>query len=169
MEQSSLESQFRVCAKTPILTVLTGFLPISAASIYLLKPTYAIRSVPDLSGHASAYRWRSLPRVRRHRASSPHGSSSNGCCLRITMDQLMCALFSHTHYWYEVVIACLKYLYIGGSMRKGGCLRTLRIWCTIAPMSRPRTCPPRTTIPFGVNHFRCLSFKEKVTGISRLQ
>ena len=26
------------------------------------------------------YRWRSLPRVRRHRASSPQGSSSNGCC-----------------------------------------------------------------------------------------
>ena len=27
-----------------------------------------------------AYRWRSLPRVRRHRAGSPRGSSSNGCC-----------------------------------------------------------------------------------------
>ena len=34
-----------------------------------------------LSGHAIAYRWRSLQRVRRHRDSSPQGSSSDGCCL----------------------------------------------------------------------------------------
>ena len=27
------------------------------------NPTYAIGSVPSLSGHATAYRWRSLPRV----------------------------------------------------------------------------------------------------------
>ena len=33
-----------------------------------MKPPYAIGSVPSLSGHAIAYRWRSLPRVRRHRA-----------------------------------------------------------------------------------------------------
>ena len=38
-------------------------------------------SLPSLSGPASAYRWRSLPRVRPHRASSPQGSSTNGCCL----------------------------------------------------------------------------------------
>ena len=36
-----------------------------------MKPPYAIGSVPSLSGHAIAYRWRSLPRVRRHRASKP--------------------------------------------------------------------------------------------------
>ena len=41
----------------------------------------AIGPVPSLSGHVIAYRWRSLPRVRRHRASSLQGSSSNGCCL----------------------------------------------------------------------------------------
>ena len=40
-----------------------------------LKPPYAIRSVPSLSGHAIACRWRSLPRVRRHRASKPQASS----------------------------------------------------------------------------------------------
>ena len=44
-------------------------------------PSTASGSVPSLSGHAIAYRWRSLPRVRRHRASSPQGSSSNGCRL----------------------------------------------------------------------------------------
>ena len=37
-------------------------------------------SIPSLSGHAIAYRWRSLPRVHRHRASS-QGSSSKGCCV----------------------------------------------------------------------------------------
>ena len=37
-----------------------GFLPTSAAaSIYLYKLPYAIASVPSLSGHAVAYRWRS--------------------------------------------------------------------------------------------------------------
>ena len=42
--------------------------------IYFRLP-YAIGSVPTLSGHAIAYRWRSLPRVHRHRASKPQGSS----------------------------------------------------------------------------------------------
>ena len=40
-----------------------------------------IGSDPGLPGHPTAYRWRLLPRVRRHRAGSPQGSSSNGCCL----------------------------------------------------------------------------------------
>ena len=40
-----------------------------------LKPPYAIGSVPSSSGHTIAYRWRSLPRVRQHRASKPQGSS----------------------------------------------------------------------------------------------
>ena len=43
---------------------------------YIIPPI-DIGSVPSLSGHTNAYRWRSLPRVRRHRASSPQGSSSN--------------------------------------------------------------------------------------------
>ena len=44
-------------------------------SFIYLKPPYAIGYVPSLSGHANAYRWRSLPRVRRHRVSKPQGSS----------------------------------------------------------------------------------------------
>ena len=50
--------------------------------IYIFKPPYAIGSVPSLSGHAIAYRWRSLPRARRHwgTINSLQGSSSNGCC-----------------------------------------------------------------------------------------
>ena len=66
-----------------------------------IKPPYAIGSVPSLSGHAIAYRWRSLPRVRRHRASKPQGSFERVLPWQITMDQLTCASLSHTHY-YEV-------------------------------------------------------------------
>ena len=70
-------------------------------SIYL-KPPYAIGSVPRLSGHANTYRWRSLPRVRRHRASKPRGSSEGVLPWQVTMDQLIYASLSHTRYWYEV-------------------------------------------------------------------
>ena len=64
--------------------------------IFLPAP-HTIGSVSSLSGHAIAYRLRSLSRVRWHRASSPQGSSSNGCCLCIPMDQmLLCSsLFPH--------------------------------------------------------------------------
>ena len=62
-----------------------------------LKPPYDIGSVPSLSGHAIAYRWRSLPRVRRHRASKPQGSSERVQPWQVTMNQLICASFSHTH------------------------------------------------------------------------
>ena len=67
-----------------------------------MKPPNAIGSVPSLSGHATAYRWRSLPRVRRHRAGKPQGSSERVLPWQITMDQLIFASLSHTHYWYEV-------------------------------------------------------------------
>ena len=107
----------------------TGFLPMSAAaSIYFHHHTpsgqsrvyrvtqlrtyygvhcreFAVGSVPSLSGHVIAYQWRSLLRVRWHRASSPQGSSSNGCCLCITMDQLLlrASVFPHPlDYWYKV-------------------------------------------------------------------
>ena len=67
-----------------------------------MKPPYAIGSVPSLLGQASAYRWRSLPRVRRHRTSKPQGSSERVLPWQVTMDQFTCASLSHTHYWYEV-------------------------------------------------------------------
>ena len=67
-----------------------------------MKPPYAIGSVPSLSSHTIAYRWRSLPRVRRLRASKPQGSSERVLPLLITMDQLIFASLSHTHCWYEV-------------------------------------------------------------------
>ena len=61
-----------------------------------MKPPYAIGSVPSLSGHAIAYRWRSLPRVRRHRTSKPQGSSERVLPWQITMDQLIFASLSHS-------------------------------------------------------------------------
>ena len=70
----------------------------AAVSIYLFKPPYAIGSAPILSSHALAYRWRSLPRVRRHRTSSPQVSSRNECYqfAGLPMDQIMYAsLFPH--------------------------------------------------------------------------
>ena len=67
-----------------------------------LKPQYAFGSVPSLSVHVIVYRWHSLPRVHRHRASKPQGSSERVLLWQVTMDQLICASLSHTHYWYEV-------------------------------------------------------------------
>ena len=61
------------------------------------KPPYAIGSIPSLSGHATAYRRRSLPRVRRHSTSTPQGSSERVLPCQVSMDQLICASLSHTH------------------------------------------------------------------------
>ena len=73
-----------------------------------MKPPYAIGPVPSLSGHAIAYRWRSLPRVRRHRTSKPQGSSERVLPWQITMDQLIFSSLSHTHYWYEMGMLKVK-------------------------------------------------------------
>ena len=54
------------------------------------KPPYAIESVPSFSGPAIAYRWRSLPRVRRHRASKPQGSSEQVLPWQVTMCVCVC-------------------------------------------------------------------------------
>ena len=88
--------------------VLTYGIPpkFRGASIIYSKPPYAVGSVSSLSGQAIAYRWRSLLRVRRHRASKPQGSSKRVLPCQVNMDQLICASLFHTHYWYEVVIAC---------------------------------------------------------------
>ena len=82
-----------------------GFLPLSAAaSIYLFKQPNAIGSVSSLSGNAIAYRWRSLPRVHRHRASKPQGGSKRVVPWQVTMDQLIRASISHTRDWSEVAM-----------------------------------------------------------------
>ena len=84
-----------------------------------LKPSYAIGSVPSLSGHAIAYRWCSLPGVRRHRASKPQGGSKQVLPWHVNMDQLICAFLSHTHYWYELGMLKVPAEYIS-VVRKSG-------------------------------------------------
>ena len=68
---------------------------------YLFKSPYAIGPVPSLSCYGIAYRWRSLPRIRRHRASKPQGSSERVLPWQVTMEQLICAYLSQIYYWYE--------------------------------------------------------------------
>ena len=65
--------------------------------IYVNRHTPSV-SVPSLSGDAIAYQWRSLPRVRRHRTSKTQGSSERGLPWQVTMNQLICASLSHTHF-----------------------------------------------------------------------
>ena len=86
------------------------------ATTYILLGMVEARSVnvkkkqhvPSLSGHAIAHRWRSQPRVHRHGASKPQGSSERSLPWQVTMDQLIFAPLSHTHYWFEVGML-LKY------------------------------------------------------------
>ena len=88
-----------------VLTYITGFLPSSAAaSICLFKTAIRHRVSPQFieSRNCVAYRRHSLPRVRRHRAGKPQCSSERVLPWQVTMDQLICAYLSHTHYWYEV-------------------------------------------------------------------
>ena len=73
-----------------------------------MKPPYAIGSVPSFSGHAIAYRWRLVPRVRRHRASKHQGSSERVLPWQVTMDQLIFASLSHTHYCTDTCIESHK-------------------------------------------------------------
>ena len=70
--------------------------PRRTASINLFKPPYPIWSVPSLLSHVIAYQWGSLPRVRRHGASKPQGSSKRVLPGQVTMDQLICTSLSHT-------------------------------------------------------------------------
>ena len=76
-----------------------------------MKQPYAIGSVPSLSGPAIAYRWRSLPRVCRHRASKPQDSSERVLPWQVTMVQLIYASLFYTHYWYEVGILKVPAIY----------------------------------------------------------
>ena len=73
---------------------------------FLFKPIYPIGSVPRLPGHVIAYRWRSLPRVRRHGVSNPRGSSERVLPWQVTMDQLIRAFLSHTKAMLKVPALC---------------------------------------------------------------
>ena len=71
------------------------------ASIY--ETAIRHRVSPEFIGSRNCvYRWHSLPRVRRHRASKPQGSYERVLPWQVTTDQLIFASLSHNHYWYEV-------------------------------------------------------------------
>ena len=107
------------------------------------KPPYAIGLVSSLSGHANAYRWRSLPRARRNRASRLQVSSKRVLPWQFTIDQLICASLSHTRYWYEV--GMLKYvierLYCVGST----------VSFSAPPLIAPLTVLPSFSAPAAVS------------------
>ena len=63
------------------LVLTQGIPPAFRDGVHFFILSAATGSVPSLSGKAVAYRWRSLPRVCRRKASSRRGSSSNGFCL----------------------------------------------------------------------------------------
>ena len=77
----------------------------------------AIESVPSLSDYAIAYRWRSLPRGRRHRAISPRGSSSNGICL----------FRHHRRYFFSCASLFPHPLLVGKERIKGRVILNLRV------------------------------------------
>ena len=107
---------FGISIPTPNLVSACGIPPEFRGGvhpfIYLNRLTPSGQSRPSLSGHSSAYRWRSLPRVRRHRASKPQGSSKRVLPWQVTMGQIIYASPSHTHYWYEVGILKVPVIYI---------------------------------------------------------
>ena len=115
------------------------------------KPLYAIGSVPSLSGRAIAYRWRSLQRVRRHRTSKSQGSSKRVLPWQVTMDQLMCASLSHTHYWYEVDMLELPAVQYAGT----GYYMVYGIWYMVITTPR-RLFNIYSTVSF---NFTCMSYK----------
>ena len=96
------------------LVLTHGIPPEFRGGVHIFLPApHTIGSVPSLSGHAIAYRLRSLPRVRWHRASSPQGTLSSGCCLYITMDQMLLgsSLFPHPLLIYSEnvqIIGCIQ-------------------------------------------------------------
>ena len=92
--------------------VLTHGVPTAFhGGVHLLTPPMVIGSVSSLSGHTIAYRWRSLPRVRRHKASSLQDISSNLCCNSgLARRTILCAsLFPHPLVQHQVTsrfLAC---------------------------------------------------------------
>ena len=94
---------------------LRGFsrVPRRRPFIYIKQP-YAIGPVPSLSGYTIAYRWRSLPLPRVH---LNQGSFERVLPWQVTMDQLISASLSHTHYWYEVKYQVVRNI----GYKKRGC------------------------------------------------
>ena len=94
------------------LVLTYGIPPDVRGGVHTFLPPHTIRSVESLSGHAVAYQWRSLPRVRWHRASIVlKVVRVTGVAFASPWTNYYCApLFSHTHYWYKVSMFKYKIL-----------------------------------------------------------
>ena len=86
------------------LVLAHGIPPDVRGGVHMFLPPHTIGSVQSLSGHAVAYRWRPLPRVRWHRASIVlKVVRVTGAGFASPRTNYSCApLFSHIHSWYEV-------------------------------------------------------------------
>ena len=69
---------------------------------YLFRTAIRHRVSPEFIGSRNCVPMAFTAESRRHRASKPQGSSERMLPWQVTMDQLICASLSHTHYWYEV-------------------------------------------------------------------
>ena len=91
------------------LVLTHGIPPEFRGGVHIFLPApHTIGSVPSLSGHAVAYRLRSLQRVvlKVVRVTGAAFASPRTKCY--------CApLFSHTHYWYTVCTFKVLYLFCG--------------------------------------------------------
>ena len=138
------------------LVLTHGIPPDVHGGVHIFLPApHTTRSVPSLSGHAIAYRWRSLPRVRWHRASSPQGSSSNGAAFASPWTKCYCApLFSHTHYWYTVSMFKLSGVYKNIST-------AVLLYCFVEPFLPPRlmVCTRVESSVYTVQYHHMLYFK----------
>ena len=102
---SAVPSRVSLLISILIWWLLTGFLPISAAaSIYLCKTAIRHRVYREFVGSRNC-----VPMVftaespsAQGQASKPQGSFERVLPWQVTMDQIICASLSHTHYWYEV-------------------------------------------------------------------
>ena len=88
------------------LVLTHGIAPDVHGGVHIFLPPHTIGSVQGLSGHAIAYRLRSLPRVRWHRASIVlKVVRVTGTAFASPWTNCYCVpLFSQTHYWYQVPV-----------------------------------------------------------------
>ena len=119
------------------LVLTYGIPPKFRGDVHLfIKTAMRHRVSPELSGRAIAYRWRSLPRVRRHR-----DNSKRVLPWQVTMDHLICASLSHTHCWHEVgmlkVPAC-EYPIL--SKTYYFCLSLIGRWASTRLVTNPTYC-----------------------------
>ena len=82
--------------------MLTYGIPPEFAATSIYETAIRHRVSPEFIGSRNCVTMALNAESRRHRASKPQGSSERVLPSQVTMDQLICASLSHTHYWYEV-------------------------------------------------------------------